>query len=100
ASRLQDGYVPVSFMTESGDETFAWYRGPFTATVPQPLPAVGNPAVPVAQATSADALWIYLAEQGLFDLSYAAAWNVGRALALADAAFAEAVHHLGRAGRE
>jgi len=34
---------------------------------------------------------IYLAGQGLFDLSYAAAWNIGRQLALADASFAQLI---------
>jgi hypothetical protein len=89
--RLKNGYVPLQFITGSGDDSFAWYRGPFTATVPQPLPPVGNPPVPVSQAANADALMIYLAEQGLFDLSYAAAWNIGRSLALADSSFAQTI---------
>ena len=93
-SRLDDGYVALKFIAGSGDETFAWYRGPFSPVVPQALPPVGPaPGVPVAQATSADALMIYIAEQGLFDMSYAAAWNMGRNLALADAHFAQAINH-------
>jgi len=90
-SRLNEGFVPLEFVTGSGEQSFAWYRGPLTAQVPQPLPAVGSPSTPVRQATSADELMIYLAEQGLFDLSYAAAWNLGRNLALADAVFARNV---------
>ena len=89
--RLRDGYVPLQFISGSGDDSFGWYRGPFTSTVAQPLPPVGNPPVPVSQATNADALMIYLAEQGLFDLSYAAAWNIGRSLALADSSFAQTI---------
>ncbi|MFZ1084369.1 MAG: IPT/TIG domain-containing protein [Terracidiphilus sp.] len=89
--RLSEGFVPLQFITGSGEDSFAWYRGPFTAQPPQSLPTVGNPATPVRQATSADELMIYLAEQGLFDLSYAAAWNLGRNLALADAVFARNV---------
>jgi hypothetical protein len=93
-SRLQDGYVALKFIAGSGDETFAWYRGPLSPVVPRALPPVGPaPGVPVARATSADALMIYLAEQGLFDMSYAAAWNIGRNLALADAHFAQAINH-------
>ena len=93
-NRLNDGYVALKFIAGSGDETFAWYRGPFSPVVPQILPPVGPaPGVPVARATSADALMIYLAEQGLFDMSYAAAWNIGRNLALADAHFAQAINH-------
>jgi hypothetical protein len=89
--RLDNGYVALELVSGSGDDSFAWYRGPFTATVPQPLPGVGDAQVPVAQAATADALMIYLAEQGLFDLSYAAAWNIGRELALANASFAQNV---------
>jgi hypothetical protein len=90
--RLDDGYAPLTFVSGSGDVSFAWYRGPLSAVVPRKLPMVGEPQVPVSEARTADSLMIYLAEQGLFDLSYAAAWNIGRALALADAQFAEAVN--------
>ena len=89
--RINEGFVPLQFIAGAGEESFAWYRGPFTAEVPQPMPTVGNPATPVRQANTADELMIYLAEQGLFDLSYAAAWNLGRNLALADAVFARNV---------
>lgn len=89
--RLNEGFVPLEFITGSGEESFAWYRGPLTAQVPQPLPTVGSPATPVREANTADELMIYLAEQGLFDLSYAAAFNLGRNLALADAVFARNV---------
>lgn len=90
-NRLADGYVALKFVSGSGDDSFAWYRGPFSAVVPQPLPTVGDPPVPLARAQSADELMIYLADQGLFDLSYAAAWNIGRSLALADPNFAQNV---------
>ncbi|MBV9762803.1 MAG: hypothetical protein JO340_19750 [Acidobacteriaceae bacterium] len=92
AARLEQGFVPLTFVSGSGEETFAWYRGPFTAEAPQPAPAVGNPPVPISQATSAEQLIVYVAEQGLFDLSYAAAWNIGRGLALADANFAREIN--------
>ena len=42
---------------------------------------------------------IYLAEQGVFDMSYAAAWNIGRSLALADAHFAQAINRYVRGAR-
>jgi len=89
ANRLSDGYAPLQFVTTSGDETFAWYRGPFSPVQAQTLPPVGNPSVPASSATSADALAIYSSAYGLFDLSYAAAWNFGRARAMADAHFAQ-----------
>jgi hypothetical protein len=82
-NRLHDGYAPLTYVTISGDETFAWYRGP--------LSPVDVPSLPVdaSNATSSDALTIYSEAYGLFDLSYAAAWNFGRARALADAHFAQ-----------
>lgn len=98
--RINQGYVPLSFMTGSGEESFCWYRGPLSPVVPEPLPNVDSgftPSgpdtfIPVINATSADSLMIYLAEQGVFDLSYATAWNLGRSLALADAHFAQQVN--------
>ncbi len=82
-NRLNEGFAALPFVTGEAENSFAWYRGPFTAAMPQPLPAV--------EANSADALMIYLESEGLFDLSYAAAWNIGRNLALADASFAQNV---------
>lgn len=78
--RLNNGYAALSYHTASGEDTFAWYRGPFTPVVPQPLPN--------AEAlTTASAATIYDATNGVFDLSYAAAWQLGRSLALADRDF-------------
>lgn len=87
-SRLSQGYVALPWATNSGEQTFAWYRGPLSAVVPQPLPQVGDPPAAASAATSSDALMIYLQDQGVFDHSYASAWQWGRALALADASFA------------
>lgn len=89
--RLNAGYVPADFATFAGPRSFAWYRGPFSPVIPRKLPPVGAAAADTADATSSDALMIYLAEQGLFDLGYAAAWQAGRAAALGDPAFAAAV---------
>lgn len=96
--RLRQGYAPLAFVTGAGQQSFAWYRGPFSPVVPQPLPPVGNPPSDIRHATTADALMIYLAEQGLFDLSYAAAWNIGRGLALADSRFAQTVNLFRQSG--
>jgi len=87
-NRFNDGYVPLTYVTISGEETFGWYRGPFAPVQPPALPNVGNPPVAVSAATNADELMIYNEQYGVFDLSYSAAWNYGRARALADAHFA------------
>jgi hypothetical protein len=97
AQRLAQGFAALASRNRAGSQSFAWYRGPLSAVPPQPLPLVGDPPQPVAQAANSDALMIYLAEQGLFDLSYAAAWQLGRALGLADGAFAQALQKLRRA---
>ncbi len=76
---LNDGYTAVSYETMVGDQTFAWYRGPFT---PAPRPDFeGGPY------NSAAAAMIYDQANGIFDQSYAAAWQTGRLLALADQSF-------------
>ncbi|QQZ64517.1 hypothetical protein JI735_34330 (plasmid) [Paenibacillus sonchi] len=79
-NRRNDGYVPHVYHTRSGEETLAWYRGPF---VP-----VSNPPEPVIKSsnTSQEAM-VYDGEYGTFDLSYAVAFELGRLMALADTQF-------------
>jgi hypothetical protein len=87
-ARLADGYVPLAYATLTGEESFAWYRGPWTPVVAQPLPAKPAPG----RYTSADQAMIYVAADGIFDVSYAAAWNLGRSLGLANRSFATALY--------
>ncbi|MFF7636449.1 DNRLRE domain-containing protein [Kitasatospora sp. NPDC008050] len=79
-TRLQRGYTAVAYRTLAGEDTYAWYRGPLTPlTTPDlPVEAIEGPH------TTADHALIYDREYGLFDVSYAAAWTLGRATALAD----------------
>ena len=79
AQALNDGYTAVSYETMVGDQTFAWYRSPF---IPAP-----NPDFEGGPYNSAAAAMIYDQNSGLFDQSYAAAWQTGRLLALADQSF-------------
>ncbi|EGF89406.1 hypothetical protein ABI_47540 [Asticcacaulis biprosthecium C19] len=97
--RLTDGYVAATYAPGAGNSSFAWYRGPLSPVLPQPLPTVGNPAVAIREAAAADELAIYVAGDGVFDLSFAAAWNIGRALALSDANFAASTVNLRRASK-
>ncbi|MEV7286124.1 hypothetical protein AB0O01_16380 [Streptomyces sp. NPDC093252] len=82
ARRMGDGYVPLPYRTRSGERTFGWYRGPLTPVLPAPVDRV-------ATAAGADALLGYDPGWGSFDVSLAAAFETGRALALADAAFVQ-----------
>ncbi|MFI1184224.1 hypothetical protein ACH4UT_32410 [Streptomyces sp. NPDC020799] len=77
--RLKLGYVPVAHRTPSGELGYCWYRGPCT-----PITAQTVPLPPPNGQTTADHTLIYEAEHGLFDVSYAAAWTLGRTIALSD----------------
>lgn len=89
-TQLQNGYAPISYATITGELTFTWYRGPLAPVVtPNFLGTTGpgtpnNPATPL---NSAEAM-IYDASTGLFDQSYAVAFQTGRSLALANLPFA------------
>lgn len=83
---LRQGYVPVRHMLRGGGRTVAWYRGPFTTG-----PAAG--ADPdQAQPRAADELLRYHPGLGMFDVSHAAAWELGRLLALRSTGFATALY--------
>ncbi|ARZ72434.1 hypothetical protein SMD11_6858 [Streptomyces albireticuli] len=83
--RLDLGYAPVDYVLPSGERTFSWYRGPFTPVV---APAVPRPAEGYRQA---DEALVYLTDTGVFDVSYAAAFTLGRSLALSDDTLAGAL---------
>lgn len=80
---LDIGFVPLVNATRAGEETTSWYRGPLS-------PAPTNPAA-VKGAKYSDTFIRYDPATGLFDQSYAVAWQIGRLLGLSDAAFARAM---------
>jgi hypothetical protein len=80
--RLSDGFVPLTYHARTGEESFAWYRGPLTPVR----------TVRLASASSfltADAAIAYQDSHGVFDMSYAAAFETGRTAAIADQAFGQ-----------
>lgn len=75
------GYVPLDTSLRTAEKTVSWYRGPLA---PYAVTSEG-PKLPV---NSPDAAMIFDPTTGLFDMSQAAAWTIGRMLALQDGAYA------------
>ena len=94
--RLATGTTALPQRLASGERTFGFYRGPFTAVPAQPLP---DPADDEERLQSVDEAQIYLEEHGIYDNSYASAFALGRALALADAEFRTALLAFRKAAR-
>ena len=76
---LERAYVPLDYKPLNSTSTFAWYRGPLTPLRRDPL----------ANTTfeRADAAMIFDTSNGVMDVSYACAWELGRLLALSSPAF-------------
>jgi len=76
---LKLGYVPLEYQPLESTPTMAWYRGPLS---PQPRQRLQLPSF-----ERADSALIFDERTGIMDVSYAAAWELGRILALASPAF-------------
>ncbi|GAA2654831.1 hypothetical protein [Streptomyces lunalinharesii] len=85
--QLRLGYVPVPHRPITGEHTYAWYRGPFTPLTAQDIPALDTSSAH----TTADFALIYDGTYGVFDVSYAAAWTIGRIVGLADPSYGKEV---------
>lgn len=77
------GFVAMDHALRDGSTTVSWYRGPL-------LP-LGTPVVAAPSGSSADSWLRYDPSTGMFDISYASAWELGRLLALHDRAYATAL---------
>jgi hypothetical protein len=76
ASRyLEHSYVPMPHHLRNGETTASWYRGPLLSGPHQNV--MLDPPV-----LAADHLLRYNKKLGMFDASYAAAWELGRLLIL------------------
>jgi len=78
---LSKGYSATGYATRQGEQTLAWYRGPFTPQLPAALPTEALPLQNSAQAA------IYDATTGVFNHSYAAAFETGRLVAINSKSF-------------
>jgi hypothetical protein len=91
ADAFAQGYIAADHHTRLGEHTVSWYRGPCVpyATAEADVGAAGAPE----GVATGDALLRYDdADTGMFDASYAAAWQLGRLLALRDTAYSHALY--------
>ena len=84
--RLEEGYTLVRYRVQTGEETVALMRGPFT-----PLGVTNEERWFNVQSNSGEDLQIIDNSLGIIDISYCAAWQIGKALAIADQAFSAAL---------
>ncbi len=87
---LSQGYVPVRHQTRQGNHLVSWYRSPLLPG-PAPAPVLKLPV------QSSDQLVRYFSDVGMFDVTYAAAWELGRALTLRSTSVAVALFNWKRA---
>ena len=72
--RLQKGYTVLNHIVRTGEQTASWYRGPLTPEKPD--------SSLQGQNAGADGRILYDRETKLFDMKYAAAWQLGRLMML------------------
>jgi hypothetical protein len=83
---LNMGYVPLNETLRTAGRTVSWYRGPCAPY------SITEPALKLPIA-SPDEATVFDPTTGMFDLSYAAAWTLGRMLALQDTAFSTELYN-------
>jgi hypothetical protein len=81
---LEIGYVPLQNEMRVGEKTTSWYRGPL-------VPAPTKPDLAYGPYRYSDHAIHYDPDYGMFNLGYAAAWQIGRLLALSDGNFARSL---------
>ena len=89
---LSMGYLPLPHFLRQGGKTFSWYHSPL---------ATGNNLtenidLPIR---TTDELIRYNPDNGMFDISYAAAWELGRLLALQSKNFSISLYNWKRSHR-
>ncbi len=87
------GYTAYNHIMRQGEKTVSWYRGPLV-----PL-NYDKPAQVQELVSCADELLRYDPRIGVFDVTYAAAWQLGRLLALQNQSFALALNRARKALR-
>jgi hypothetical protein len=82
---LAAGYVPLDHELRTGETTVSWYRGPLS-------PIDSTPSAVELPISSPDQALVFDPTTGMFDVSLAAAWTIGRLAALQDKRFASALY--------
>lgn len=74
---LEMGYTPLPHHFREGSKSVSWYRGPL-------IPGKSSKVIPqeLFPLKASDELLRYHSDYGMFDVSYAAAWELGRLMAL------------------
>ncbi len=80
----RQGYSVKRHMTRTGEQTYSLYRPPL-------VPFLDTETLEMGNKHTADGRLIYDRENGIFDITYAAAWQLGRMLALSRPADAEKI---------
>lgn len=81
------GYAPFEHLTRNGATKLSWYHGPF---IPKLSPTRSRSIL----FSSSDAALRYDRTTGFFDISFAAAWQLGRILALQNQNFSKSILNL------
>ena len=90
---LSMGYLPLPHFLRQGGKTFSWYHSPLiTGNNP-----TDNITLPIR---AADELVRYNPNNGMFDISYAAAWELGRLLALQSKHFSISLYYWKRSHKQ
>ncbi len=84
AQALNLGYAPLESTMRIGEHATAWFRGPAS-----PVPLTLDPLGPYLRS---DAAMRYDPATGIYDMSYGAAWEIGRLLALSSNAMAQSLY--------
>jgi len=89
------GSLPLWHGLRQGGKTVSWYHGPLAPA--ENLLTEEAPSAPDLPARAADELIRYNPATGMFDVSYAAAWELGRLLTLQSKNFSVSLYNWKRA---
>ncbi len=98
--KLQAGMSAIPHQFRLGDRSVSWYRGPcvpFNSDLELNAYEKGEEADQIKVPTDADKLLGYLTADGMFDISYAAAYELGRFLGMKNEGYTRSLARYKRA---